>query len=211
MRSVDKDDRLEKIAEEIKKCKKCPLYEHRTNPVPGEGNPNAEIIFIGEAPGYYEDKQGRPFVGSAGKLLNSLIEEIELTRDDVFITNVVKCRPPNNRDPLKEEIAACSPYLFRQIEVIKPKIIVTLGRHSTITIFNKAGLKTQGISSVRGKVFNAKLLDLNVKIIPTYHPAAALYNPKLKTYLKEDFRLIKLVLSGQYDRKRKSLTLDEFF
>ncbi len=201
---------LEAIAQEIKRCKKCILHQHRKNAVPGEGNPYAQIMFIGEAPGYHEDIQGRPFVGAAGKLLTTLIESLGLSRSDVFITNVVKCRPPNNRDPIQEEIQACSPYLLRQIKIIKPKIIVTLGRHSTITILKEIGVKVQGITSVRGKVFDTEAFGFKVKIIPTYHPAAALYNPKLKDVLEEDFRFIDVVLREKLDRKRE-VTLDEFF
>ncbi len=207
----NKEKLLEIIAKEIQKCTKCPLYKNRKNPVPGEGNPDSEIIFIGEAPGYHEDVQGRPFVGSAGKLLTELIEMIGLNRKNVFITNVVKCRPPNNRDPLKEEIDACKPYLFKQIEIIKPRIIVTLGRHSTLTILHHMGIKVHGISSVRGQIFKGELLGINITVIPTYHPAAALYNPKLRRVLEEDFMLIKMVLSGEYDKKKRTIRLDDFF
>ena len=207
----NKEKLLEIIAKEIQKCTKCPLYKNRKNPVPGEGNPDSEIIFIGEAPGYHEDVQGRPFVGSAGKLLTELIEMIGLNRKNVFITNVVKCRPPTNRDPLKEEIDACKPYLFKQIEIIKPRIIVTLGRHSTLTILHHMGIKVHGISSVRGQIFKGELLGINVTVIPTYHPAAALYNPKLRRVLEEDFMLIKMVLSGEYDKKKRTIRLDDFF
>lgn len=211
MQKTNKEIELEFIAEEIRKCTKCPLYRYRKNAVPGEGNPNAEIMFVGEAPGYHEDTQGRPFVGSAGKLLTKLINNIDLSREKVFITNVVKCRPPNNRDPLKEEIDACKQYLFRQIEIIKPKIIVTLGRHSTLTLLSHVGVEARGISSVRGRIFNANIRGLKVRIIPAYHPAAALYNPGLKEKLEEDFKLIKLVLTGEYFKERKNITLDNFF
>ena len=136
---------------------------------------------------------------------------IGLNRKNVFITNVVKCRPPNNRDPLKEEIDACKPYLFKQIEIIKPRIIVTLGRHSTLTILHHMGIKVHGISSVRGQIFKGELLGINITVIPTYHPAAALYNPKLRRVLEEDFMLIKMVLSGEYDKKKRTIRLDDFF
>src|SRR3712207_4107034 len=121
---------LQEIADEVSRCTACALHQGRTKAVPGEGPLDAEIMFIGEAPGYHEDQQGRPFVGQAGKLLESLLAELGLTRDDVWIANVVKCRPPNNRDPLPEEIAACSRYLERQSELVQPKVIATLGRHS---------------------------------------------------------------------------------
>ena len=200
------DDSLDKVAYEVRKCTKCPLHLNRKNSVPGEGNPRAKIMFIGEAPGYNEDIQGRPFVGAAGKLLTQLIEDIlNLKREEVFITNVVKCRPPENRDPKEEEIVACSPYLDRQVILIKPEIIVTLGRHSAGYIFKKAGIDFKGITHVRGKIFKIKLFNLNFTLIPTYHPAAALYNPQLKSELIEDFKKIKEV----YYKERKGL--ESFF
>jgi uracil-DNA glycosylase, family 4 len=200
------DDNLDKVAYEVRQCTKCILHLYRKNAVPGEGNPNAKIMFIGEAPGYNEDIQGRPFVGAAGKLLTQLIEEIlNLKRNEVFITNIVKCRPPENRDPKEEEITACSQYLDRQIILIKPKIIVTLGRHSTSYILNKAGINFKGITSIRGKIIKVKLFNLNFTLIPTYHPAAVLYNPQLKEELIEDFKKIK----EEYYKERKGL--ERFF
>ena len=207
-----KQELLDEIADKIRNCKKCPLWQHRRNAVPGEGSPDAEIMFIGEAPGYHEDLQGRPFVGAAGKLLTELIEGIGLRRENVFITNVVKCRPPNNRDPTDDEISACSPYLDEQIKILSPKIIVTLGRHSTIYILRKAGISVSGISQVRGRVFDITFDDIKVRVIPTYHPAAALYNPKLKADLEKDFNFIRSVYSGEYDKaKKKTITLEDFF
>ncbi len=212
MALLNKEDVLRQIAEEILNCKKCPLWQHRNKAVPGEGNANAEIMFIGEAPGYHEDIQGRPFVGAAGKLLTQLITSLGLKREDVYITNVVKCRPPNNRDPRPDEIAACSPYLDKQMKVISPRIIVTLGRHSTLYLFSKAGIDISGISQVRGRLFNLTLNDFNVIVIPTYHPAAALYNPRLRDALERDFKFIKKVLTGEYwEEKKKTVTLEEFF
>jgi len=198
---------LEDIADEIRACRRCPLWTHRTNAVPGEGNPNAEIMFIGEAPGRNEDLQGRPFVGAAGKLLTELLSSIGLTRDEVYITNVIKCRPPNNRDPKKEEIETCSQYLDEQIALIKPKIIVTLGRHSTRYILEKAGYKVKSIMAIRGKVHEVVLGDLRVKVLPTLHPAAALYNPALRSLLEKDFQLLMSLA------KKKALgqvSLDEY-
>ncbi len=214
--AMDKKEALNKIAEEIRKCKKCDLWKNRKNAVPGEGNPDAEIMFVGEAPGFNEDLQGRPFVGVAGKLLTSLImDKLGLERRQVFITNVVKCRPPNNRDPKQEEIEVCSPYLDEQVRIIKPKIIVTLGRHSTIYFLKKLGINVSGVSQVRGKVFRGKLNDTKVIIIPTYHPAAALYNPRLRGILEKDFELIKTILEEiKRDEKLfeiKQIRLDEFF
>lgn len=204
---------LSELSEEIRNCKKCPLWKNRKNAVPGEGPVSAEIMFIGEAPGYHEDLQGRPFVGAAGKYLTKLIERIGLKRENVYITNVVKCRPPNNRDPRNEEISACSPYLDRQISIIRPKIIVTLGRHSTIYILSRTGKAISGISQVRGRLFQVSFNSgLNINVIPTYHPAAALYNPALKTIIEKDFDFIRSIYTGEYfETKRKKITLEDFF
>ncbi len=197
---------LKDIEEEIRNCKKCELWKSKTNYVPGEGREDARIVFIGEAPGREEDKQGRPFVGNAGKLLNELLESIGLKREDVFIGNVLKCRPPNNRDPKPEEIEACSPYLIRQLNVIKPDVIVCLGRHSASFIFDLFGLEFRGISRERGEVRKVRAWDKDVFIIPVYHPAAALYKPPLKEVLKRDFEKIGNLLK----LKRKTPTLSDF-
>jgi len=202
-----KREELDRIAQEIVQCTRCRLSLYRTHAVPGEGNPNAEIVFVGEAPGRNEDLQGRPFVGAAGKLLTTLIESIGLTRSDVFITNIVKCRPPSNRDPREDEIRACSPYLDRQIAVIRPRIIVTLGRHSTKYILGKAGFRVSSIMAVRGRIYEVELYGYKLKILPTLHPAAALYNPALRSLLKEDFSLLKQALHS----KSFQQTLDAFF
>lgn len=170
---------LEAIAAEIKTCKKCNLCKQRTNTVPGEGNPAAEILFIGEGPGAKEDATGRPFVGAAGKYLTKLLELIDLTRENVFIANVVKCRPPENRDPLPEEVETCTTnYLFRQIDFIKPKVIVTLGRHS----MNRF-VPGKTISVDHGKPFRVK----GQVYFPIYHPAAALYRGALRKDIEADF------------------------
>lgn len=181
-------ERLKKIRDEVLKCKKCSLYKTRTYPVIGQGNHQAEIMFIGEAPGYNEDKSGRPFCGKAGAILDELLNSINLKREDIYITNLLKCRPPNNRDPKEEEIKACSFYLERQIEIIKPKVICTLGRHSTTYIMKKYGLKEQiqPISKIHGKIFLAK----NIKIIPLYHPAVGVYNQNMIKVLKKDFKIL---------------------
>ena len=206
---VSKEDMWKKIVKEISECKKCRLYKHRKNPVPGEGNLNAKIVFIGEAPGAKEDEEGRPFVGAAGKLLTTLLENIGLKRENVFITNVVKCRPPHNRDPLDDEINACLPYLMEQINIIKPKIIVTLGRISTRTIFQLGGLAFRSMSKDRGVIREAKIGEVEVKILPTYHPAAALYNPKLRSKIESDFKaLAKIHKNIDKDSKRKYTLLD---
>ncbi|MFP3303416.1 MAG: type-4 uracil-DNA glycosylase [Caldivirga sp.] len=189
-----KVEELRRISEEIEACSKCPLHLTRRRAVPGEGNPNAEVMLIGEAPGEVEDETGRPFVGAAGKLLNSLLQDIGVDRSSLYITNVVKCRPPNNRDPTDEEINACKPYLIRQIAVVRPRRIVTLGRHSTRVILGLGGLRVSEISRVRGRVFKVAIASVEVEVYPTYHPAAALYNPSLRGVLKED--LAKAIRAG---------------
>jgi len=182
---------MENIMAEVKACRKCELWRSRRNPVPGEGSLDAIVMFIGEAPGYWEDVKGRPFVGAAGKFLDELLAKIGLARGDVYIANVLKSRPPENRDPQTSEIQACTPYLDRQIKIIQPKIIVTLGRHSMTYILSKLGFETRGITGVHGKVYNGELLGLKVSVIPTFHPAAALYDPKYRDALERDFQVIK--------------------
>lgn len=188
---------LEKIKNEVLNCKKCPLYKTRKNPVLGSGNLDAKIMFCAEAPGYWEDVKGNPFVGAAGKILDELLESVRLKRKEVYICNLLKCRPitPDfkNRAPNLNEIEACTPYLNRQIEVIKPKVICTLGNYSTAFIFEKYGLKNQiqGISKIHGKVFEVKSLFHNIKIIPLYHPAVATYNRDMKEILKKDFKILE--------------------
>jgi len=191
---MPKRELMDQVVKEILECRKCDLWKSRRNPVPGEGSLDAKIMFIGEAPGYWEDVKGRPFVGAAGKLLDKLLAGIGLSREEVFIGNILKCRPPGNRDPQPEEVYACTPYLDRQIRIIKPKIIVTLGRHASAYIFSKAGIPFSGISKVHGKVYRAEVLDLDVTLIPMYHPAVALYNAKLKSALEEDFRILAVQL-----------------
>ncbi len=168
----------------VEQCTKCRLSSTRTHTVPGEGSCNAGLMFIGEAPGYDEDQQGRPFVGRAGKLLTDIINAMGMQREDVFIANVIKCRPPENRDPSDDEISECSPYLFNQIDIIKPKVIVTLGRHSTTTIL---GLHTTvKISELRGNFFHYK----GIKVMPTFHPAYLLRNEKDKRLVWNDMKLV---------------------
>jgi len=193
---------LEKIADEVRACAKCLLWKGRRKAVPGEGDINSLVVFVGEAPGYWEDAKGFPFVGAAGKILDALLTKIGLPRDHVFITNVVKCRPPENRDPKPEEVKTCtSLYLNRQIAIIQPKVIVTLGRHSTGYIFSKAGLELkarEGITQLHGKVTQTTFLKLPVSVIPMFHPAAVLHNPKYREGLESDFELLKREL-----KKRK--------
>lgn len=180
------------VADEVKACRKCGLWKGRKNAVPGEGNLDATVMFIGEAPGYWEDVKGRPFVGAAGKFLDELLSRGGFSRGEVYITNVVKCRPPGNRDPLPGEIETCTPYLNRQISIIKPKFIVTLGRHAASYILPKAGFETEGITKIHGRVYEANIFGFKVVIIPMYHPAAALYNAKYRDALNRDFQLLRL-------------------
>ncbi|MGQ9538304.1 MAG: type-4 uracil-DNA glycosylase [Candidatus Bathycorpusculaceae bacterium] len=186
---------LEAIASEVMACNKCGLWRTRKNAVPGEGSPHTKIMFVGEAPGYWEDVKGRPFVGAAGKFLDTLLAEMGISRSEVFIGNVLKCRPPGNREPTSAEIEACTPYLDRQITAIKPRLIVTLGNYSTAYIFSKAGLPFKGITEARGKFYQTKILGLAVTVFPTFHPAAGLYSAKYKQLLLEDFRLLKAKVS----------------
>ena len=176
---------LEALAVEIAQCTRCLLHRGRTKAVPGEGPQNAEIMFIGEAPGFYEDQQGRPFVGAAGQFLEELLKEIGLQREQVFIANVIKCRPPGNREPLPEEIEACKPFLDRQIELLHPRLIVTLGRFSMARAFPNAR-----ISSIHGQPRKIG----GVIYYPMYHPAAALHQPSLRRDVEEDMRRIPELL-----------------
>ncbi|MCK4592435.1 uracil-DNA glycosylase [Candidatus Parcubacteria bacterium] len=176
---------LEELNNQILKCEKCSLSKTRTNVVPGEGSSKADIMFIGEGPGQKEDEQGVPFIGAAGKLLDKLLALINLKREDIYIANVIKCRPPGNRDPLPEEVEACRPWLDQQIEIIKPKLIVLLGRYSMDRF-----LPNQKISIDHGK---PKRRNMQV-YYPIYHPAAALYRNGLLEDLEKDFKRIPRVL-----------------
>ncbi|MCK5592714.1 uracil-DNA glycosylase [Candidatus Bathyarchaeota archaeon] len=182
------------VVAEVIGCRGCELWKRRRNPVPGEGNVDATVIFVGEAPGYWEDVKARPFIGAAGKLLDELLSEIGLSRGDIYIANILKCRPPENRDPSSDEVAACTPFLNRQIQIIGPRLIVTLGRHATSYILSKAGFPVEGITKLHGRTFNTRLLGLQVVVIPTFHPAAALYQLKYKRGLEDDFQIVKLEL-----------------
>jgi uracil-DNA glycosylase family 4 len=175
---VDPKAELEKVAQEASVCTRCKLQYSRKHAVPGEGPANAEIMFIGEGPGFYENEQGRPFVGAAGKFLDELLSKIGMQRSDVFITNIVKCRPPGNRDPEAEEIQACNDYLERQIQAINPKVIVTLGRFSMAHFMPNAK-----ISDVHGQTMNIK----GRLIVAMYHPAAALHQRSLQPVVEQDF------------------------
>jgi DNA polymerase len=179
-------DSLEQVASEVVVCVRCPLSETRNKAVPGEGPANAQIMLIGEGPGFHEDQSGRPFVGNAGSFLNELLASIGMKREEVFICNVVKCRPPGNRDPEPNEIKACQEYLDRQIELINPQVIVTLGRFSMARWFPDAK-----ISHIHGKP--KKVGDRT--IVPMYHPAAALHQPSLKQAVIDDFKQLPQFLT----------------
>ena len=176
---------LTELYEEIANCQDCELAKHRTKVVPGEGPEDAELLFIGEAPGWYEDQQGRPFVGPAGAFLNQLLSSIGLSREQVYIANVIKCRPPGNRDPLPAEIQACCKWLDRQIEIIQPRIIITLGRYSLARYF-----PNESISKVHGKARK----EGKVVCYPMYHPAAALHQGSLRQIIEADMLRIPEIL-----------------
>lgn len=181
---------LGELRQEASGCARCRLAQTRTQVVFGVGNPDADLMFVGEAPGFHEDQQGVPFVGQAGKLLDRLLAGIGLTRDDVYIANVLKCRPPGNRDPMPDEKQSCEPFLFRQIALIEPKVIATLGNHATKQLTGK----DVGITRVHGKEQEVTLGGRRVLLYPLYHPAAALYTPAMLATLEEDFRRLPELL-----------------
>jgi uracil-DNA glycosylase family 4 len=184
---------LAAFADQVAGCTKCALAEGRTQVVFGSGNPDADLMFVGEAPGFHEDKQGIPFVGAAGKLLGQLLEGIGMTRDDVYVANVLKCRPPGNRDPLPEEIEACEGHLWRQIELIEPRVVATLGNFATKLL---SGRPT-GITRVHGQEQETTLGGRRVLLYPIYHPAAALYTPRMLEVLQSDFARIPELLGRE--------------
>jgi DNA polymerase len=181
--------KLQRVAAEIRRCRLCPLHETRTNAVPGAGPVDADIFFLGEAPGAREDEQGLPFVGASGRFLNHLLESMsklcDVSRDSVFISNVVKCRPPDNRTPHVDEVAVCAGYLDRQLELIQPRLIVTLGRFAMERFF-----PGERISEIHGQPRRIN----NVVILPLYHPAAALYRGSLRSVIEDDFKRIAQLL-----------------
>lgn len=188
---MDKSDIFDQLSDEIHQCKQCDLFKTRTNPVVGEGSLDADLFFIGEAPGFNEDKRGRPFVGRAGAILDELLRSIDLKRSDIFIANILKCRPPNNRNPTKKEINLCTHFLERQLEIVNPKIIIPMGSFSSAYIFSKYDLPFSKISEVHGKLFTKNTLYSNLRIIPMYHPAVATYNPNKISVLLEDINQVK--------------------
>ena len=184
--SLDKPLTLEDIREELGDCRRCPLHQGRNNLVFGEGNPNTDLVFVGEAPGADEDIQGRPFVGRAGQLLTKIIEAMGLTREEIYICNILKCRPPGNRNPKSEEIEACEPFLIKQLQAIKPKVICALGTFATHTLLGT----NVPISALRGRFHSYQ----EIKFMPTYHPAYLLRNPGAKKQVWEDVQMIMKAL-----------------
>lgn len=190
MDAVERAAALREYAEQTSTCTRCALAAGRTQVVFGSGGPNADLMFVGEAPGFHEDQQGVPFVGQAGKLLDRLLGGIGLTRAGVYVANTVKCRPPGNRDPVPVELAACEPHLFRQIELIQPTLVATLGNFATKLLSGRPA----GITRVHGQPQAVTLGSRNVSLYPLYHPAAALYTPSMLKVLEEDFARIPELL-----------------
>jgi len=188
-------DTLHALGEQVSACTRCRLSQGRTQVVFGVGNPHADLMFVGEAPGFHEDKQGLPFVGQAGKLLDKLLEGIGLDRSQVYIANVLKCRPPGNRDPQPDEIESCEPHLFRQIELIQPRVVATLGNFATKLLSGKQ----TGITRVHGVEQETTVGGNRVLLYPLYHPAAALYTPRMLEVLKEDFARIPELMGRTAD------------
>lgn len=189
--NLEKQKLLNILKDQILQFKDLEIAKNCINPVIGEGNPNSDIIFIGEAPGATEDQTGKPFAGRSGKLLNELLNSIKLEREQVYITNIVKFRPPKNRDPNKQEKEKCIPFLISEIQIIKPKLICTLGRHS-LNFF----MPNITISNAHGKLFDTEFQNNKIKLFPLYHPAAALYNPNQKETLFKDFTKLAKIING---------------
>lgn len=177
---------LAALCESLRNCRECRLASGRTQVVFGSGNPDASIMFVGEAPGFHEDKQGVPFVGAAGKLLTELLESVGLSRSQIYIANVIKCRPPQNRDPEPDEVETCKPFLFQQIQLIKPHLVCSMGNFATQTLLERK----VGITKVHGQPFDLP----EFRLFPLFHPAAALHNDRLRPLLQEDFQKLKRLL-----------------
>lgn len=186
-----KRQRILKLRQQIATCQRCALHETRTNTVPGEGDVNANIMFIGEAPGKNEDEQGVPFIGRAGNIFNRLLESVGMTRDDIYLCNIIKCRPPDNRNPQAGEIKACAGSLDIQIQVVDPLVIGTLGNFSTMYVLEKFGVPLQKISQLAGHVIDVDTAFGPKKILPLFHPAVATYSPKKIDVLLEHFQIFK--------------------
>ncbi len=195
--AADRREDLVALYKEARGCTLCPLHEGRTQVVFGAGNADADLMFVGEAPGFHEDQQGVPFVGRAGQLLNELLQEQGLVRDDVFIANTLKCRPPENRDPTPDEIETCRPYLERQVELIEPRVICTLGNFATKLLTGSP----QGITRVHGVPQERELGARTVQLFPIFHPAAGLRTPAVKEQLREDFAKLPALLSEPVEQE----------
>ena len=192
---AEKTLRIEKLRDQISHCERCRLHKTRTHTVPGEGSLNADIMFIGEAPGRNEDLKGKPFVGRAGDIFDELLVSVGLTREQIYLCNILKCRPPNNRPPQSDEIHACVGSLDIQIRVVNPRVIATLGNFATTYILEKFSLSPAKIGDVHGKILNLKMPSGPQKIVPLYHPAVATYDAKKIDTLLKDFRIFKSILS----------------
>jgi DNA polymerase len=190
--AAERRDDLVELYHEVRNCQRCPLYLTRTQVVFGSGNADADLMFVGEAPGFHEDQQGKPFVGAAGKLLDTLLHEIGMAREDVFIANVLKSRPPGNRDPQLEEIEACKPFLTRQVELIEPRVICTLGNFSTKLLTRRQ----DGITRVHGRPQDHVIAGLPIRIYPIFHPAAGLRSTSMLETLRQDFQHLPALLEA---------------
>jgi uracil-DNA glycosylase family 4 len=193
---ASKRERLERVTAEVRACRLCPLHEGRMNPVVGGGNLDSPLVLVGEAPGRKEDEQGKPFVGSAGKLLDSMLEGAGLERSKLFITNIVKCRPPKNRRPLSKEVRACSTHLETLLRTISPRVIAPMGNSSVGHFLRMFGLENAKIGDIHGSVFSVEASWGEVILFPLYHPAAVLYNRALEQELRDDFASLKGLLEG---------------
>lgn len=188
---------MEALHDAIRRCTKCPLHLYRRNAVPGEGRARLGVMVVGEAPGAAEDAEGRPFVGAAGTLLTKTLAKLGVSRDDLYITNVVKCRPPNNRTPTREEVEACLPYLLKQIELVKPRRVLALGLVSAKALLELIGRKVEKVGEVRGRCFPGRISGVELEVCVTYHPAAVLRNPSLRGRFEGD---LALFLRGGLER-----------
>ncbi len=191
---------MQELSTQINSCEKCELYKTRKKPLVGDGSVNAKILVIGESPGYYEDIEGKAFIGEAGKILDQLLDSIGLKRSEIYITNVLKCHPPRNHNPSRQEIDSCIGYLYKQIDIMKPKLIVTLGKFASKEIFAKYNLKFTKISEIKGNVFEICTLEGKLKIVPLLHPAVACYHSEMIDTLKEDFKKLGDILNNNLEK-----------
>jgi uracil-DNA glycosylase family 4 len=196
LKALSKEERMGAVEAEIAECRRCRLCEGRSNPVPGEGDLDSPVVFVGEAPGRREDEMGRPFVGSAGRLLDRLLGEAGLQRRDVYITNIVKCRPPGNRRPRADEVKACASHLEGQLEIIAPRILAPMGNSSSSFLMRKYGVERASIGKAHGRRFQAEASWGRVVVFPLFHPAAVLYNRNLEDALRGDFSDLRELLEA---------------